>query len=114
MVETQAQTHVTVSQHGSLSLDTKLEGSSIKILNFYFPTIWHVDGFQGPVDFYGHNLWSVCKSGPSIPNFITKTCFQEGFAHYEAEENSHSSCPEKQSWRWKGEKEILRGQPKSA
>ena len=83
-------------------LTLSLRAHELKFGISVFPTVWYVDDFQGGVDFHGHNLWYVCKSVPSIPNFITKTCFQEGFAHHEAEENSHSRCPKKQSWRWGG------------
>ena len=48
---TQTRTYVTISQHGPLSLDAKLEGPSTKILNFCIPTVRPLNDIQGPVDF---------------------------------------------------------------
>ena len=48
MVEIKIQTYIAAPRRDPLSLDTKLEGPSVAILDFYFPSSMPLDDFKGP------------------------------------------------------------------
>ena len=60
---------VAVSQHGPLSLYSKLQDPSMAKLNPCFPWYGLQVIYKGPLHFHGHGSWSMCKGALSCIKF---------------------------------------------